>query len=323
MKRALTVFLVALMVVAVAADAFARAGRGGSFGSRGSRTYDRPMERSVTPPPSQVTPQAPATQPGASQPMYQPDAVGQRPALAPNQAMARPGFFQRNPMMGGLMAGMLGAGLFGLLFNSSAFAAAGEAAPFASFLGMLVQFALIGGLVWLAVRFFRRRAQPVPAGAAHGGGYARQAYGSVPASGAPRVDKEFEADAPDQDAFTDIILGVQAAWSAGDLGRLRQFATPEVVSWMAEDLSRDASQGVRNVVEDVQLQKGDVIESWRENGMEYVTAAITFTARDYIVREDTGAVVEGSRDTPVETTERWTFTRASGGKWLLSAIEQV
>ncbi|HSV30302.1 MAG TPA: hypothetical protein VLL76_12135, partial [Candidatus Omnitrophota bacterium] len=125
MKRVLSILLVALLAFTVAADAYARAGKSGSMGSRGSRTYDRPMERSVTPPPAT----APQTQPGTAQPMYNPGAV-QRPAMAP-QAMQRPGFFQRNPMLGGLMAGMVGAGLFGLLFNSSAFAAAGDAAPFA------------------------------------------------------------------------------------------------------------------------------------------------------------------------------------------------
>jgi predicted lipid-binding transport protein (Tim44 family) len=35
-----------------------------------------------------------------------------------------------------------------------------------------------------------------------------------------------------------------------------------------------------------------------------------------------GRLVEGS-DRPQETTELWTFRRVSGGKWLLSAIQQM
>lgn len=309
---AIVVILIAI-VLAMPLDAFARAGKGGGFGSRGSRTFDRPIERSITPQPA----------PGAQQPMVNPNALGQR-QMAPSAAMgaSRPGFFQRNPMMGGLMAGFLGAGLFGLLFNSSAFAGMGAAAPMASVLGMVFQLALIGGLVWLALRLFRRNARPAPAGT----GYARQAHGpsgalSGTAAGA-RVEKQFEPTPEDKDAFTAIIAGVQAAWTAGDVGRLRALATPEVVSWLAEDLSRDASRGVRNVVEDVELLKGDVTESWHDGERDFATAVVTFSARDYSV-DGEGRVVEGDPDTPVEATEAWTFVRAAGGKWLLSAIEQT
>lgn len=323
MKRVLTLLAVLLVAFSFTADAFARAGKSTSSGSRGSRTYDRPMERTITtPPPSTVAPAAP-TAPTAQNPMYRPDAMGQQPGMAANQAMSRPGFFQRNPVMGGILGGMLGAGLFGMLFNSSAFASAGAAAPFANMLGMLFQFALIAGLVFLVLRFFRRKAQPQAAGHSHAGGYARQGYEAAPQAAAARVEKEFDASETDLDAFTDVILGVQASWSAGDPVKMRQFATPEMVSWMSEDLSRDASNGVRNVVEDVTLLKGDVVESWREEGREYITAQITFTAKDYMVRLDTGAVVEGSAHNPVEATERWTFVRSQGGRWLLSAIEQA
>lgn len=312
----IAVFLVVLMAIPL--DALARAGKGGGgFGSRGSRTYDRPMERSVTPAPAPG-----AAQPGA--PMYRPNAVNPGTAAA---GATGGGFFQRNPMMGGLMAGMLGAGLMGMMFNSSALAGAGEAAPFASFFGMLLQFALIGGLVWLAVRFFRRRAEPAPAGA----GLYRQAEpasyrSSVPNTGgaaALPAPQEFEPSDEDKNTFTTVINGVQTAWSTNDLTALRRLATPEIVSWLAEDWERDASQGVRNVVEDVTLLAGDVTEAWSEGARDFVTARVTFTARDYTVRLDDNQVVDGNPDIAVEATELWTFVRTQGGAWLLSAIEQV
>jgi predicted lipid-binding transport protein (Tim44 family) len=51
-------------------------------------------------------------------------------------------------------------------------------------------------------------------------------------------------------------------------------------------------------------------------------------ARDYTVsstkqRGEPGYLVEGSEETPTETTEVWTFMRSRPGKWLLSAIQQV
>ncbi|CAA7616199.1 TIM44-like domain-containing protein [Magnetospirillum sp. SS-4] len=344
MKRIILTTLVALTLsLAGAADALARAGKSGGFGSKGSRTYDAPMQRSLTPPTSQA---APGGVPPAPQAAPRPGAVDSAPlapagvarpgAMAPAAGMAAqsPGFFQRNPFMAGLAGGMIGAGIGGMLFgNSPAMAAASDASPGASMLGMLLQLALIGGLVWLAVRMFRRRA--TPAGTANP--YARAAMpgqhaepvmarqGAMTAApAAPRVEREFDASGDDQQAFTDILLGVQKAWSDGDLAGLRRWATPEVVMFLSEDLSRNTSEGLVNKVENVELLKGDVSESWSENGFDYLTAMITFECVDYMVRADTGAVASGSPDTPVQHTEAWTFVRSSsGGKWLLSAVEQV
>lgn len=323
--RLLTALLALLVAFSLASESWARAGKSGSMGSRGSRTYDRPIERSVTPPPAPA-PAAPAapgvTQPGA-QPMYNPGAV-RNPAMAqPMAPAAQPGFFQRNPVMGGLLGGLVGVGIGSMLFgHSPAMAAASDAAPMASLMGTLLQVALIGGLVWLAFRLFRRR-QPAHAQGPATGYHREAAQPMAHAPAAGRVAKEFEPSAADQEAFTQVIAGVQKAWTEGNPVALRRYATPEVVGWMSEDLSRDQSNGVRNVVEDVQLLKGDISESWREGELEYATAVITFSAKDYVVRIDDGQVVEGDARNPVEATEAWTFVRSPGGTWLLSAIEQV
>lgn len=339
MHKLFAVFLSLLVALSMGADAWAKAGKGSSLGSRGSRTYDRPMERTVTPPPAHAAPARPGVEqaPLGAQPMYNPGAVRPQPGMAtPMAPAAQPGFFQRNPMMAGVLGGLVGAGIGSMLFgHSPALAAASEAAPGASFMGMFLQLALIGGLAWLAFRFFRRRSpQPAPADYHRdvAADYQRETPtalpGSVPAGGAVspaphRVEKEFEVSAADQETFSQIITGVQKAWSEGNPVALRQFATPEVVGWMGEDLSRDQSRGLRNVVEDVHLLKGDITESWRDAELEYATAVITFSAKDYMVRLDDGHVVEGDAKNAVETTEGWTFVRSPGGRWLLSAIEQV
>lgn len=318
----LSVFVAALVAVTMASDAWAKAGKGSSMGSRGSRTYDRPIERSTTPPPAQTAPSQAAPAP-AGQPMYNPGAVRQ-PGMAAAPMAAQPSFLQRNPMMAGMLGGLVGVGIGSMLFgNSPALAAASDAAPGASAFGMFLQIALIGGLGYLAYRMFRRRQQPAaPVGAA---AYQRQAettYGG--ASAAPRrAEKEFELSPEDQDTFTQIIAGVQKAWSDGNPIALRALVTPEVMGWMSEDLARDQSNGVRNVMEDVSLLKGDVTETWRDEKMEYATALIVFSAKDYMVSLADGRVVEGDAQNPVETQEAWTFARSPGGRWMLSAIEQV
>ncbi|MDO8607242.1 MAG: Tim44-like domain-containing protein [Phaeospirillum sp.] len=340
MKRIIFSVLLALtLAVAGMGDALAKAGStsrssGGSMGSKGSRTHESaPMERSLTPP----SPQSGArnTVPPAPQAAPRPGNVDSAPlagrpgAVTPmGQPMAQPGFFQRNPFMAGLAGGLVGAGIGGMLFgHSPSLAAAGEASPGAGFLGLLLQLLLIGGLVWLGVRMFRSRtAAPENAG----NPYLRAAQGQHvepalnTAAAAPRVEREFEPSGEDQQAFTEILFGVQQAWSEGDLMGLRRWATPEVVSFLSEDLSRNASEGLVNKVENVSLLKGDVSESWSENGFDYITTVLTFQCVDYMVRIDTGAVASGSPGTPVQHTESWTFVRStSGGRWLLSAVQQA
>jgi len=320
--KVLSVFVAALVALTMASDAWARAGKGSSMGSRGSRTYDRPIERSTTPPPAQTAPSQVA--PTAQQPMYNPGATRQ-PGMAAAPMAAQPSFFQRNPMMAGMLGGLVGAGIGSMLFgHSPALAAASDAAPGASMFGMFMQLALIGGLGYLAWRMFRRRQQPAtPAGAPAYGRQAEAAYGGVAAAAPRREEKEFELSPEDQDTFTQIIAGVQKAWSDGNPVALRALVTPEVMGWMSEDLSRDQSNGVRNVMEDVTLLKGDVTETWRDEKFEYATAVIVFSAKDYMVSLADNRVVEGDAVNPVETQEAWTFVRSPGGRWLLSAIEQI
>ncbi|MGC2200541.1 MAG: TIM44-like domain-containing protein, partial [Stellaceae bacterium] len=87
-------------------------------------------------------------------------------------------------------------------------------------------------------------------------------------------------------------------------------------------------QGVRNIVSNVQLVKGDITESWEEGDLQYATAYLRWRAIDYVVRlgrspGDPDYIVSGDPRTPTEAEEMWTFVRRRGSEWLLSAIQQV
>ena len=114
---------------------------------------------------------------------------------------------------------------------------------------------------------------------------------------------------------------MQAAYSAEDLGALRREVTPEMVSYFAEDLADNASRGVINRVTDVKLLQGDLAEAWHEGNADYATVAMRFALTDTLVDRASGKTVEGG--SPSEVTELWTFMRARGGNWLLSAIQQA
>ena len=107
---------------------------------------------------------------------------------------------------------------------------------------------------------------------------------------------------------------MQEAWGHGDLGRLRQVMTPEMLSYFSEELTRNTSEGVQNLVSDVRLLKGDITESWDEGDLEYATAHMQWSANDYVVRlgRSPGApdyIVSGDPTRPTEAEEVWTFVR--------------
>ena len=330
--RPLVLTLAALATLAfIASEVDAAASRGGSFGSRGGRTHSAPP--STTTAPNQARPmERSMTQPGQA---AQPGALNR-----PGTPAAQPGgLFNRPGLMGGLMAGFLGAGLLGLLMGNGLLGGLGG---IASFLGLLFQAGLIALVVVMAWRWWQRRQQPAAAMAsgphlrevdpqprsglgglggglgALGGGLGGGLGGSQAAPAAQDVSIEGE----DFDAFESLLGDIQTAYSKEDLGTLRERATPEMVSYFAEDLAANASRGVVNQVSDVKLLQGDLAEAWREGNVEYATVAMRFGLVDKTVERATGRVVEGS-DEPQEATELWTFMRTSGGRWLLSAIQQA
>jgi predicted lipid-binding transport protein (Tim44 family) len=299
--------LIALALVLAPALADARAGAGGSMGSRGSYTYSRPPVTNTapggaTPMQRSLTPQSPS--PGAM------------PGYAP---APQAGFGGRSPFMSGLMGGLLGAGIGGLLFGGGLFHGI---TGFGGFLGFLLQIFLvvmIGRFLW---RMFARRQVPAMAG---GPAYARTGdtgAGMTPAGGGGGGMPQLAIGPADYQAFEHLLQNVQAAWSAHDLNGLRAAATPEMVSYFAEQMAEQASRGVRNTVTDVKLEQGDLAEAWAEPGREYATVAMRFSMID-VTRDAAGRVVDGDPTRRTQATEIWTFLRAPGGAWLLSAIQQA
>src|SRR5438105_12609396 len=134
--------------------------------------------------------------------------------------------------------------------------------------------------------------------------------------------------AVDQDKFKEILGDVQAAWSKQNLDALKRLTTPEVLHYFSTALSENVSREVENHVEDLRVLNIEVHESWTKEATDYATALLRWSARDYTVslskqRGEAGYVVEGNDQTPTEVSEVWTFLRYRGGKWLLSAIQQV
>ncbi len=342
-KQLFAVAAIGMAVSLVAVD-FAEARRaGGGFGSRGTRTYSAPPTTNTAPGPATGINRSmtPNTQQNATNPAA---GVGQA------AQQRRPGLF--GGMAGGLLGGLALGGLFGMLMGNGFGGMAG-------FLGMLLQVALIGGLAMLAFRFFARRQQPAgPAGNAGsglgnrrtdydapngnsyeapkgnqagfqipkigslGGGSAGGSFGAAaaPRQAGPETD-EIGITGRDLGQFEKLLDDVQAAYAAEDYGKLRSLTTPEAMSYLAEELGENATNGLKNEVKDVKLLQGDLAEAWRENGQDYATVAMRYSSVDYMTDRETGEVAEGDPNQPTETVELWTFVRKPANDWKLSAIQ--
>jgi predicted lipid-binding transport protein (Tim44 family) len=306
--RSLAALLLAALIVLAPSLADARAGGsyrsggGSSFtsqGSRGSQTYAQPMQRSITP-------QSPGAGTAAGQPGY--------------------GYGASHPFWTGLAGGFFGGWLGSMLFPHWGMGYGGGAG---GMIGSLFSWLLIIGLVWFGFRMLRGRFAAVggpgigPMPFAGIGGLQPAAGGGSGARGAALAIVE-----ADYQAFEAILKHVQDGWSQGNLAELRRSVTPEMLSYFAEELAENQSQGVVNRVEQVELARGDLREAWDEGRLQYATCALRWRALDYTVRtdrrpEDPGYVVAGDPQHPAEAGETWTFVRSPGGQWLLSAIQQV
>lgn len=313
--RMLALVAVGLMLAMTVVDVAEARRAGGGFGSRGSRTFTAPQTTRTAPTDANPINQTMTPRQG----VQQQSAAGQA-----GQAARRPGLFSGfgGSLLGGLMVG----GLIGMLLGNGLGGMAG-------FLGLILQMGLLIGAVMLAMRFFGRRQQPAYAGSG-AAQRATPAGADMPSFRIPRIGEALGSSRPQQtdeigikqrdlDRFDAMLKEVQAAYAGEDYAALRRLTTPEAMSYLAEELSENATRGLKNEVRDVHLVQGDVAEAWREAGLEYATVAMRYESIDVMRDRATGRVVEGDAETPTEAVEIWTFVRKAGGDWQVSAIQGV
>lgn len=313
--KSLILILAATLALGFAGDAFARMGGGSSFGSRGARTFSPPS----------ATPLAPRAAPMERSMTSPNDSIFRRPA-----PFSQGGFFSGG-FGRGLLGGFIGAGLFGLLFGHGLFGGLGGGL---SILGLLLQIGLLFLLFKFVMSFVRGR-RPAFQGTAFDSGAASQGAGQ-PGPGAergfgggpgsPRHETKLEVAPADFSVFEQRLVAIQSAFGAEDFDRLRALATPEMASYLAEELADNAKKGLVNRISDVTFLQGDLSEAWREPQGEYATVAMRFSLIDTMADRVSGKIISGDPAAPQQATEVWTFARHVGGvpgDWKLSAIQQA
>ncbi len=229
-------------------------------------------------------------------------------------------------MLGGLLAGsLLGSLLFGGGFHGGGF----------------LDIIIIGGLLYLAYRFFSRR-RAATQGAGHGnaapfdttatptpdnmqqrtatpqgmrGGFDWDAL-TTPTSN----QQTYAQDAPNKPADFDeeeFLRGAKAAyarlnsaWDKRDLADIAQFSTPAFMKEIEQQAEEDKNPGKTEIMlVNASLVQVDTI------GAEQI-AQVYFNV---LLREDP------TQDAPTEVREIWHFTRPANGTgtWKLDGIQQV
>jgi hypothetical protein len=308
--RNLVLVAIAILALIVPELADARAGGGRSSGSMGSRTYSSrpsaaPIQRSTTAP-AKPSPQAGFAQ--TSQPGF-----AQKPAPSGNS------FWH------GLAGGFLGAGIGSMLFGGGGVGYGGGMGGGYGGGGVgggLLQILLLGGVIYFLYRIFK--SSSLSKNVSNMSNFSRDNIQETEADpSTPLV-----ISSHDKEYFEQLLVKIQNCWSEGDLTKMRQLVTPEMLQYFSEELSANASRGLANKVDQVKLQRADISESWSEFGLDYTTARLQWSAVDYMVHldknpTDSGYIASGSGLEPQIAEEFWTFVRSGGGNWLLSAIQQI
>lgn len=329
--RVMAMVAVGLMVMLTVVDVAEARRAGGGFGSRGSRTFSTPPVTRTAPAPA-----APIDRTMTPRQNAQP-STATNPAAQNRTTSPRPGFF--NGFGGSMLGGLLMGGLIGMLLGHGLGGGIG-------FLGLLLQLGVLFLVISLAMRFFGRNQRPAysaPSASARssamasgtpsfriprigegmGGGNAGTRSAPPKSSAAPGETDEIGVGQHELDRFEAMLKEVQAAYGAEDYAALRRLTTPEAMSYLAEELSENATKGLRNEVRDVHLVQGDVAEAWKENGTDYVTVAMRYESIDVMRDRATGRVISGDPNELTEAVEIWTFLRRPGTDWQVSAIQGV
>ncbi|MGE3538001.1 MAG: Tim44 domain-containing protein [Candidatus Tectimicrobiota bacterium] len=312
-----SVAVMGLMLGTWSLDAWARAGGGKSSGSRGSRSSSAPAER--------------MQQPAASAP--------QAGAQAGSQAFAP----QRSSWMSGLMGGVTGF-LIGGAIGSMLLGGFGGGGLFGG-IGFL-EILLIGGVLYFAFAYMRRRQQPAtasPYGYSVPQDTTLGSWPSTPQTGAAmmpggavveddlsrglrhiqQMDSSFTPEGFASTA-SEVFFNVQEAWMVRDMSSVRTLLAPEMYDTLQRECERLRAEGRVNYLDHISMRSVQVTEAWQESGQDFVTVHLLASLMDYTIDESSKQVVEGSRTSAITFEEYWTFVRPVGpNAWKLSAIQQA
>jgi predicted lipid-binding transport protein (Tim44 family) len=185
-----------------------------------------------------------------------------------------------------------------------------------------VELALVGLGVYLFLSFFRHKAaSAAPAYAVAGAPAARVSAVATPERGPRRPMQPFDR-AGLADGARALYSGVRSGLAMRDMGMFRNRLTPQVHTAFQAWCDRLKSAKQSNHVEKLDLTRAEVTDAWQQGEHEYAVVRLAGSLLDYTLDDASDSVVDGSKETPRDFDESWTFTRPAGSKaWKLAGIQ--
>lgn len=125
-----------------------------------------------------------------------------------------------------------------------------------------------------------------------------------------------EDPAFDQAAFeeklSNLYVQMQNCWTAKDIEPLRNCFTDAYFTQMDRQLDHYRQHGQTNEVENIAVLDVRLLGWKRESGEDHIIAALKTRITDYVIDDESGNVVKGSRTAEKFMTYEWDLCRTSG-----------
>jgi predicted lipid-binding transport protein (Tim44 family) len=328
---ALTLGFAAITVIPDNAEA-RRFGGGKSFGSRGSRSFSVPRQA-------------------------QPRSAARAPRSNTKQNNLASSGGNRSGFGAGLMGGiggMLVGGMIGSMLFGGGGGMGGGAGGGGGGIGFL-EIILIGGAIWFFMRWYKRKKAAQSSGSLSSmGGMTQESpmeFTSIGSqNGLPDSFETEQGHQPQQpqdevsqgldyimetdpnfreDQFLEgakmAYKQIQGAWSDWSVDRLKPIMTERMWGMVETQAAERKDAGIRDIIEQIQFKTVEISEAWQESGENWISVHLVVGMLEYSTDVE-GKLLEGSKDTPVEVVEYWTFNRPVGAQdpnWYLAAVQQA
>lgn len=125
------------------------------------------------------------------------------------------------------------------------------------------------------------------------------------------ADPDFSTESL-KELAADTFLRLQQAWTSQQWDKARPLETDNLFGEHQLWMDAYRRQGLRNVLEDVQVTAVDLAKLHQDRFYESATLRLFASMKDYTVRVQDSQVYSGSATTPRRFSEYWTFVRRRG-----------
>lgn len=126
-----------------------------------------------------------------------------------------------------------------------------------------------------------------------------------------------------QNRIKEVYFAVQNAWAAGDMKNAEDMVTEALFKKYQKHLDAQKRDGEKNVMEDIVLSSAVPVyaKDFTSNEHDYLWIRIEGSMVDYVILEETGYILQGTKAN-LPFCEYWRLTRRRDGNWVLAEIMQ-